>query len=218
MLYQEGSIRFGGDANLGPLRKLVSLLGASRDSRALETVEMPYFSGEAMGWLVENQYTVVYLNGDTIEESMKKGLVVEQDSLRITKELAHQHARRTQVAIRTSNPFIKSTGDNTYQGHLMHLEQYNYYLASEVSGIQAALGSVADYAEFIRQLRAERNVMLFGSENSFRSTQTSTILQDGSVATIGCYCDAYGLCVNSNPMTGTRHDTYIAPIIVPTSR
>lgn len=218
MLYKEGSVNFRGDANLSTLRKLATAYAEYRDRRALETVERPYFSGEAMRWLVENQYTVLFLNGDTIEESIHKGLLVEQDSMRIASQLTNQRSRRTQVAIRTVNPFIESIPSNDYQGHLLNLEQYNFWLASQMPEMNAVLGSVADYAELIRYLRAEQNIMLFGLMNSFRSTQTSTILQDGSVATIGCYCDAYGLCVDSNPMTGVRHDTYIAPIIVPISR
>lgn len=217
MLYTEGSVNFNGDARNNRLRGLMGALRCARDTQELREIDDAYFSGEAMQWLVRNNYRVVFLNGQTIEQTIESGLVIGQDWQENVSKVIKQSSRRTQVAIHAGNPFLPYSGDKDYYEQLKRLDIYNQYLCGQTTGIRAAVGTVADYVELNYLIRKEYNIQLFGRDNSFRLARSSTILPDGSNVIVGCDSDVYGLCVDSLDMDKTKYDVHIATILVPTS-
>ncbi len=214
MLYREGDYGPKGEAKTPKFTRVLHLLGRGKPHEN-EQKKPLYFTTEAQLWLMDKGYIILQLQGKAIKEIVSAGLPIGHDYRPRVDLVSGLSALSTQVAINVGNPFLAFTENTLPEEQSARLKIHNQYLNTQVRGIQAVVGSVADYVEIIDQLRRDFNTILFGKDHGYKYTATSSVLPNGLPIILGCNSEVYGPCFETLMPDATRRDLAVAPILIP---
>jgi len=176
-------------------------------------IEIVRFSTEAREALEGQGYKVYELTGQTVKSLRDSGKRF-WSTWHKGYDFEDSASRSSEVAINPKKLFLPRSNNKTLSEQQALVARFSADISAKVSGVEAVLGEVPDYAELAFAHLDATGDYLFGSKNDYSYTRTQTRV-GSDVARVGSFNPDSGLSVDYWDPAYRNGYLFAAPLVVP---
>lgn len=176
--------------------------------------EVKRFVPEVRKALEKKGYLFYTLTGQSLNSLRDAGKPFWSSWPEKCPDFDHETSKLTEVAIDPKQLFLPGSNGKTPEEQLAMVGDFSKRLSIKINGVEAILGTAADYAELAFAHLDATEQRLFGEKYGYDYTRTTSHV-GGSVADVGCFDAEYGLSVSNWDPDDVDPHLWVSPLVVP---
>lgn len=178
-------------------------------------IEVRRFSDETRAALEKQGYVIDTLTGQSIASLRQAGRKFWSTWHNDYPQFEALTSIRSEVAINPPQLFIPKSNNKTLAQQEEMINRFSQELGNKVPGVEAIMGSVADYVDLAFTYLGTKGKYLFGEKYDYNFARTNTPTVDTRVACVGDFAPVGGLSVTGWGRSRGGDSVFAAPLVVP---